>query len=80
MAKIEDKVELAHYLYTLHILMTAIDPSPDWMVKEYHAHWDQLKQLVKEEQNDEARKSELQRARGSEDGAKEHGDESGVRR
>lgn len=44
-----DKVDLAAYLYHLHVLMSAIDPTPAWMAEEYKRNWDAYKEQVKQE-------------------------------
>lgn len=43
--------EKAQYLYHLHCLMQAIDPTPVWLATEYQKVWDELKDEVKKEQS-----------------------------
>lgn len=56
------KTELAAYLSSLASLMESIDKvgpvlRPQWLGVEYERTWEQFKQIVKKEHEDEARKS-----------------------
>lgn len=58
------KLESAGYLYTLHSLMQAQSSGPNgtvspWLAREYEREWDVFKELVRKDQENEARNREL---------------------
>lgn len=72
-----NKAETASYLYTLHSLMQAQSSGPrsttsGWLADEYNREWENLKEMIRKDQEDEARKRDLAK-RGPEAGADRKG-------